>query len=136
MNERQVKSESAAVVPMAAPLPISPFVAETGGGMVQELPENIPLWAEAIPLYDKNPPPAYPRLALVRGWQGEVMLRVRVVADGTVSAVDIEQSSGHAILDRTALDAVRKWRFIPAQRSGVPVDAEVLVPVPFRLRSR
>lgn len=83
--------------------------------------------------YLNNPPPVYPTLARRLGEQGRVMLRVLVRADGTPAEVEINHSSGFTRLDRAALDAVRKWRFIPARRGDTPVTAPVLVPVSFTL---
>jgi protein TonB len=83
--------------------------------------------------YLNNPPPVYPTLARRLGEQGRVMLRVLVRADGTPAEVEINRSSGSARLDRAALDAVRKWRFIPAQQGDTPVTSPVLVPISFTL---
>ncbi len=80
-----------------------------------------------------NRPPVYPRRARRLGWQGRVVVRVRVDARGRVVAVRLGDSSGHGILDRAALDAVRGWRFAPARRGAIPVAAWVDVPIRFRL---
>lgn len=87
----------------------------------------------ATPRYESNPLPPYPRLARQNRWEGTVRLRARVTERGTIERVDLERSSGHAVLDRSALDGVRYWRFIPATRNGVPVACEVSIPVAFRL---
>lgn len=85
--------------------------------------------------YDRNPKPEYPRIARSRGWQGKVLLRVEVSVDGLSAAVKIEQSSGYDILDESALDAVKEWRFIPAKRGDTPVSSSVIVPIVFSLRT-
>ncbi|HLU40385.1 MAG TPA: TonB family protein [Planctomycetota bacterium] len=64
---------------------------------------------EVIP--GRNPPPAYPWLARRRGWEGTVVVQVRVDADGAVGAAAVVRSSGRAALDEAALAAVRTWRF-------------------------
>jgi periplasmic protein TonB len=76
---------------------------------------------------------AYPRESLIAREQGTVVLRVLVGADGVVEKVEIEKSSGHARLDRAAREAVSKWSFHPAQRSGAAYAAWALVPVTFSL---
>lgn len=86
------------------------------------------------PLSRGNPAPRYPRFALRRGWEGEVVLRVRVTPSGEVDRVRVHISSGHALLDDSAVDAVRAWRFEPARRGDQPVMAVVRVPVLFRLQ--
>ncbi|MBL8671388.1 MAG: energy transducer TonB [Alphaproteobacteria bacterium] len=81
-----------------------------------------------------NPPPAYPDSARRRGWEGDVVLLVRVAPDGRCAGVEIVRSSGRAILDEAAVDAVKLWRFVPARRGEEPVAAQLEVPVSFRLR--
>lgn len=81
-----------------------------------------------------NPAPRYPYLARERGWEGRVVLRVKVDAAGLPGDIAIGQSSGRDMLDRAAMAAVRKWRFRPASRLGRPVAGVVEIPVSFRLR--
>lgn len=83
--------------------------------------------------YLNNPPPVYPVLSRRRGEQGRVLLRVQVSAQGTAERVEIESGSGHARLDAAALEAVRRWRFVPARRGDTAVAASVRVPIVFRL---
>lgn len=89
---------------------------------------------DAVPLAGENPPPAYPRLARQRGWEGLVALRVRISAVGAVENVSVEQSSGHGVLDQAALAAVKTWRFRPAQEGRRAVAGVARVPIEFRLR--
>jgi periplasmic protein TonB len=56
------------------------------------------------------------------GAQGEVRLDVLVTADGRVQDVRLRRSSGSNVLDRSAMDAVRHWRFEPATVDGQAVD--------------
>ncbi|RIK98608.1 MAG: energy transducer TonB [Burkholderiales bacterium] len=70
-----------------------------------------------------NTPPPYPGAARRMGDQGEVRLDVHVGADGTVLDVRLRQSSGSPLLDRTAIETVRRWRFDPATVDGRPVAA-------------
>ena len=83
--------------------------------------------------YKSNPKPEYPRIARSRGWQGKVLLRVQVTADGHSADVSVLQSSGHELLDDAAIEAVRKWTFIPAKRGNTPVASTVTVPMQFKL---
>jgi protein TonB len=80
-----------------------------------------------------NPLPRYPEIARERGWEGVVLLSVSVSAEGRADAVRVSRSSGHEILDRAALEAVRRWRFEPGRRAGLPVAATAEVPIRFRL---
>jgi protein TonB len=46
----------------------------------------------------------------------------------------VDRSSGHDMLDESAIEAVKKWRFIPAKRGETPVASSVIVPIIFTLR--
>ncbi|MEW6186021.1 MAG: energy transducer TonB [Thermodesulfobacteriota bacterium] len=87
----------------------------------------------AVPRYDQNRSPYYPAAARDQGWQGTVLLKVNVLKDGSVGSLALQRSSGYPVLDRSALKAVRDWKFIPAKKEGQPVEMEVQVPVKFRL---
>ncbi len=80
-----------------------------------------------------NPRPRYPFAARRKGIEGRVVLRVTVLASGRVEDLAVERTSGSRLLDRAALEAVRRWRFAPATRLGRPVAATVRVPIAFRL---
>jgi protein TonB len=83
--------------------------------------------------YAFNPKPEYPRIARSRGWQGKVLLRVRVSTAGTSENIAVHRSSGHEILDESAIEAVKKWKFVPARRGDTPVASSVVVPILFSL---
>jgi protein TonB len=85
--------------------------------------------------YLDNPAPVYPPLSKREGEQGTVILRVFVEAGGRPSQLTIRSSSGYPRLDRSAVDTVGRWKFIPARRGDAPVAAWVLVPVDFHLRN-
>ena len=64
------------------------------------------------------------------------MVRAAVSASGQVIAVSLQRSSGFAILDQAALQAVRGWKFIPRKENGIPQESVVEVPVNFNLRQK
>ena len=80
-----------------------------------------------------NPWPQYPNRARRRGLEGGLILRVTVNIRGTPSAIEVIKTSGHEILDRAAVKAVRNWQFQPAKKGEKPVKASVNLPVEFRL---
>jgi len=80
-----------------------------------------------------NPLPRYPLAARRRGLEGRVVVRVFVAADGRPASFSVHSGSTHPILDDAAIEALRRWRFEPARRAGVPVAAWVDVPITFRL---
>jgi protein TonB len=99
-------------------------------------PPSAPPAAEmtsAEPRYRSNPLPEYPYLARQRHWEGLVWLLVSVSAEGRVDDLQVAESSGYGVLDKSAMKTVRRWRFSPAKRGGLPVESMVKVPVRFRL---
>jgi periplasmic protein TonB len=50
----------------------------------------------------------YPPQALDNGWEGEVVVRMAIAPDGSIARLDVRSSSGHAALDRQALEMFRK----------------------------
>lgn len=71
----------------------------------------------------------YPLEAVDRGLQGEVLVLVILDTSGQVVGARVEQSSGHALLDEAALNAVRSLRALPDD-----APRQTLLPVRFRLR--
>jgi len=89
--------------------------------------------AEVLPGYLRNPPPVYPHRAREQGWEGTVLLEVEVLSSGRCGTVNVLSSSGHAILDQAAVEAVQRWRFRPAKRWSQPVAFWVEIPMTFQL---
>lgn len=58
-----------------------------------------------------NLTPHYPRIALKRGWQGFVKIRLTIAADGKVTGIDIIEKNAHQLLVDSALKAARQWLF-------------------------
>ena len=73
--------------------------------------------------------PYYPEEAIVRGLEGEALVRLFLDESGNAITARLERSSGHAILDEAAVRAARTVHSLPA---GTPT--EILLPVRFRLR--
>jgi TonB family protein len=64
--------------------------------------------------------PKYPDWALARGISGAVMIRLWVMPDGTVKeTMTIEQSSGYPELDQLVINSLRRWKFVPLDKSVV-----------------
>ena len=84
--------------------------------------------------YAENPKPPYPEEARKNGMEGEVLLRVEVLADGQVGGIEVKRSSGHEILDRSALSTVKQWKFIPANRGNGSIACWVNIPIKFHLQ--
>jgi len=88
----------------------------------------------ARPLYRQNTAPSYPLKARRMGYEGIVMLKVLVDENGRVGDLAVYESSGHSVLDRAALSAVRKWLFEPGTEGGIKKKMWVKIPVRFDLK--
>lgn len=87
------------------------------------------------PEYRERPqPPIYPPRSILLGQQGRVIVRAAIDNEGVPDKVVVWESSGHSLLDTAAVTAVKRWRFMPARRAGIPVHAWVQVPVNFQLK--
>ena len=76
----------------------------------------------------------YPRIALMRQWQGTVILQLNIGADGRLQDYRLARSSGYDALDQQALEMLRAAMplpTIPAQLAGI--DLAVDIPVTFRM---
>lgn len=126
------------VVTEAPPTPAAPVVQAKVPEAVEAPPPKVEAEAVVEPprfgaAYLNNPAPDYPGMSRRQGEQGRVLLRVLVAADGTADTVQLEDSSGFNKLDQAAIQAVKKWTFIPAKRSNKAISAYVLVPISFSL---
>jgi len=97
-----------------------------------------PIAAPTAPRFDaaylQNPAPVYPPLSRRAGEEGKVVLQVFVEASGLASTVKVQESAGVERLDQAAIAAVKRWKFIPAQRGTEAVGAWVRVPIVFSLK--
>jgi periplasmic protein TonB len=72
---------------------------------------------------------SYPHLARKMGWCGQVKVAFVVCEDGGVNDLKIVAGSGYGLLDRNALDTVRKVSPFPRP----PVKAEIRMAITYRL---
>ncbi len=76
--------------------------------------------------------PQYPYLAKETKTEGTVYLHAIISRDGRITSLDV--ISGHPLLVKAALDAVRQWRYRPTMLNGEPVEVETSITVIFRLQ--
>jgi len=74
--------------------------------------------------------PKYPEGAFAKCIQGTVVVQIAIDATGRVSDAEVVDSI--PALDKAALKCVRRWRFKPAEKGGVPVGTVATAPVSFR----
>jgi len=67
--------------------------------------------------------PRYPAYAAANGIQGHVCFLFTVKIDGSVSDLRVYESVPEDVFDYEATRAILKWRFKPAMKDGVVVDA-------------
>jgi periplasmic protein TonB len=70
----------------------------------------------------------YPRSAIDNNWEGEVVVRMTIGADGRIAALGIKSSSGHEILDRQALEMFRiakPFVLLPPELAGREFELEL-----------
>lgn len=122
---QSVVSEAA---PAAAPQPVAP------AGVQRERPDALAEYRRQLAdLFAGRR--EYPRLAAMRGWEGEVRLRLRVARKGNLLAVQLEHSSGFEILDRYAQTMVEDLGHLPAMPEAMAQDElQIVVPINFKLR--
>ena len=67
----------------------------------------------------------------LRGEHGVVLCLLHIGADGGVTDVEILESCGYGRLDRSALEALKRWRFRPALEHGKAVASTLRHQVTF-----
>jgi TonB family protein len=67
------------------------------------------------------PRPIVPEIAKREFWSGSGRFLFNVRPDGTVSRVDVLQSTGHNELDAAVVAAFLKWRFRPGSESKIHI---------------
>jgi protein TonB len=93
-----------------------------------------PMQGEVPPRHlPSNEAPRYPLAALAARAQGRTLVRAEIRPDGTVGQLWVKQGSGFQALDLAALETVRVWRFVPAQKHGMAVAMWMDVPIEYKL---
>lgn len=83
-----------------------------------------------LPTVVEHIDPIYPPEKLAQALDTKVGLLVTVEHDGTVSDAIIKVSGGTEF-DNAALEAVTRWRFLPATRAGIAIRARIHIPFHF-----
>jgi periplasmic protein TonB len=78
----------------------------------------------------------YPKIASMRGWQGDVILDLKLDGSGNVLSANVKESSGHEALDNQALEMARKASPFPAPPEVLRGRSfNITVPVSFKLEN-
>ncbi len=78
--------------------------------------------------------PEYPEAAIKEHVDGEVVLYAIIRTNGSVDSIQVMRSLDPR-LDKNAMIALAKWKFLPGRRAGVPVDIETVVHIPFEYKN-
>ena len=89
---------------------------------------------DAPPRPKRNIRPDYPKGARQRGEQGDVILVIRVNAEGKVDDVKVATSSGFVELDEAAVKAARTAKFSPARSGRDAVESTARLKLSFKLK--
>lgn len=81
----------------------------------------------------KQVAPRYPMSARLRGQQGWVDVQFTVQDDGSVSNVTAIDADPRHVFERSAVDAVERWKFRPALNNGKPFPVTMRKRIVFRL---
>lgn len=134
-----VPAPSADAAPAPTPTPVaepSPAPAVSAAAPAPAAP-SAPAGPVAVSLRElavlAQPAPTYPPLARRLGETGVVKVRLKISVAGQVQAAELVASSGFPRLDEAALAAVKRWRFAPPSRDGVPMAVETVAPIRFTL---
>ena len=154
-GERSAEVRSPAVkpgvVPVAQQRPAAPMVVESqpasgekGGVIIPDSLKNSPSQSASnsfrqtvVPedisrnLVTYRVDPEYPVQAQEQRLEGSVVLQVWIGMDGSVQ--DLKLMKGYIVLGKSAVDAVRQWRFKPYGPNGKPIDYQTSVTVNFKL---
>jgi len=75
----------------------------------------------------------YPRIAVIRGWQGEVRIKLDI-SNGSITSSTVTKSSGFEVLDNQALESAKKASIFPPLPDTLRNRSfAITVPVMFRL---
>ena len=88
---------------------------------------------DPVPVFE--PKPDYPPLASEKLIRGEVILEILVHKDGSTEVLRVLKSLPYGCVD-AAIAAAERWRFKPALKKGLPVEAVGIITVEFDLSSR
>ncbi len=82
------------------------------------------------PMPTKTVAPVYPAALKAEGVAGMVTVSFLVDVQGDVQNAVVKKST-RPEFEQPALEALTKWKFIPAKKGGAPVAVQVAIPLKF-----
>ena len=145
-REKPIVTPTPAPAPVPAPAP-APAPAEPSAPVAKAAPSPSPVPAPPAPagpsvpdtaslveqyrsalLAEARRHKAYPTAAVDNGWEGEVLVRMAIGADGAIAALEVRSSSGYPLLDRQAVEMFRRAKphvALPQALRGKPFAVEL-----------
>ncbi|GAO40022.1 putative TonB-like protein [Sphingomonas changbaiensis NBRC 104936] len=115
--------------------PIRPIIVDPGLVLPKE--PSKPVVVEATPdsRFAGEFQPPYPSQLLRTGIEGKAVVKVLIGTDGRVKQVVIVSADDPLFADASERQALRRWRFRPATRDGVPIESWKQMTVRFEIRA-
>jgi protein TonB len=115
------------VAPVAAPEPAKPTVSQADIDNAKN--QYGSLLSREVARHKQ-----YPKIAQMRGWQGEVELDLQIDGSGNLVSSKVRTSSGFEALDKQALEMVKKAAPFPLPPEALRAKTfNVIIPVSFKL---
>ena len=129
-TSRQTSSAKEAASSAAAPVRTTAAVAASNSAIQKEETDRH-LRNSVMELISREL--TYPAIARRKGWQGTVKLQLHIEADGAITRLQVDETSGYSILDRAAMECLQLASVPGAARwlQGKAID--IVVPVEYRL---
>jgi protein TonB len=118
--------------PSSPPQPAAPGPVRLGAGVALDIAPGTESRAARPRDVACSDATEYPPELRQAGIGGDVVLRLRLTDKGRVIEAKVAESSGHPQLDEAVQRSVRRCRFDPALRDGVPVWSNLTWRVTFR----
>jgi protein TonB len=107
------------------------LAAVAAGSAFAQAPQKKVSASEALSAAVSKPQPVYPPVARHLKLEGSVEIEAVVTEDGAVEKVNIV--TGNPVLTKSAVEALKKWKFKPFMVDGKPVRAVAPVSFAFKL---
>ncbi|WP_407333825.1 TonB family protein [Enterovibrio sp. 27052020O] len=119
--------------PLDKAKPIEKPVDTVSNSAMNQAKDSAPVMVERPQFKVRPSQPTYPRMAMRKGMQGNVLIEVWLDESGNQIKQALVKSSGFDLLDSAAISAVKKWRFQSHTVNGVALAHRVRIPVRFNL---
>ena len=86
------------------------------------------------PKFLQREAPIYPPMARRLGKEGKVVLRLTINEKGELVNIEIVESAPYGFTE-SAIEAVKKSKFLPAMKDGYPITSRAILPIKFVLKN-